>query len=275
MDDRWFRLGDHCRYLAKLMQYKSLFSYYKFGACCRFLQDATTSHVVKGASGIEANITSFMDYLEKLGLPVTKSVAESLLCEISDELAEYDEGSKLKTAHAAKLVKAVGTIRTTLDAEIQNVGAYTPTAKRLDLKKLMDAVPKLFAPGVFDNLPEIARFDLNEAGKCIAFERPTAAAFHILRATEDVLRFYYRTSVRSKRIKSLNWGPIVTDLRKRTRTKKYEILNNHLDNIRASFRNPTQHPEATYDIHEVQDVWSVCVDVINRMVKTLKKEDLI
>jgi hypothetical protein len=66
----------------------------------------------------------------------------------------------------------------------------------------------------------------------------------------------------------------VKDLRKRKRTKPFSVLNNHLDNIRDSFRNPTQHPEIRYDIHEVQDLWSVCVDVINRMVRTLNKEGL-
>src|SRR5687767_6428536 len=108
--------------------------------------------------------------------------------------------------------------------------------------------------------------------KCIAFERPTAAAFHILRGTEDVLRSYYRRMVRNGRIKSSMWGAIVQDLRKRGATKAHVTLNNHLDNIRSSFRNPTQHPEAIYDIHEVQDLWAVCIDVVNRMHKALVAE---
>jgi hypothetical protein len=153
------------------------------------------------------------------------------------------------------------------------VGAFTPTPKRLDLTRLLSDVSSLFAPDVFNALPSGARYDFSEAGKCIAFERATAAAFHILRATEDVLRFYYNGMVRHRRITSLMWGPIVIDLRKRTLTKQYEPLNNHLDNIRVSFRNPTQHPEAIYDVHEVQDLWAVCVDVVNRMIRTLKKEN--
>lgn len=65
------------------------------------------------------------------------------------------------------------------------------------------------------------------------------------------------------------WGPIVQDLRNKTKTRKHIALNNHLDNIRVSFRNPTQHPEALYDIHEVQDLLSVCIDVNNRMFKVI------
>jgi hypothetical protein len=117
-------------------------------------------------------------------------------------------------------------------------------------------------------LPTIARFDLDEAGKCIAFERPTAAAFHLLRATERVLVAFYEALARHKRAPRM-WGPMVTDLRKRKAAAQHEVLLNNLDNIRRSFRNPTQHPELTYDIHEVQDLWGLCIEAINRMVKVL------
>ena len=87
----------------------------------------------------------------------------------------------------------------------------------------------LFAPNVLNSLPPIAQFDFGEAGKCIAFERPTAAAFHILRATEGVLRFYYIRMIRHGRISTLMWGPVVADLRLHNLTRHYEALNNHLD----------------------------------------------
>ena len=187
------------------MEFKSLYSYCKFGACCRFLQDVThTTYTARGPNNVEANLNTFFQFLEELGLPVTTRVAESQLGELKVAIEDYEEGKRISAAHATELKTAIKLIRTTLDAEIKDVGAYSPTAKRIDLQKLLDEVPKLFAPTVFDALPDVARFDLNEAGKCIAFERPTAAAFHILRATEDVLRYYYRISVRSKRIKSLN-----------------------------------------------------------------------
>jgi hypothetical protein len=116
--------------------------------------------------------------------------------------------------------------------------------RRLEELELLNDVGSLFAPETFKAVPTIVQYDLAEAGKCIAFERPTAAAFHILRGTEGVLRHYYTRMVRHGAISERTWGPLVSDLRKRKLTKKYETLNNHLDNIRVSFRNPTQHPEA-------------------------------
>lgn len=94
----------------------------------------------------------------------------------------------------------------------------------------------------------------------------------MLRGTEDVLRFYYKQMIRRQRVSSLMWGPIVIDLRKRTITKKYTALNNNLDNIRSSYRNPTQHPDAIYDIQQAQDLWPICVEAINKMIGVLKDE---
>jgi hypothetical protein len=161
--------------------------------------------------------------------------------------------------------------RNTLEAELKGFVVYVITPKRVDVKKLLSDVPSLFSPGTFENLPDIARYDLTQAGTCTAYENSTAAGFHLMRATEAVLRAFYRHHVTRGHKESL-WGPIVKDLRRRrkfTGRDQYTALFNNLDNIRASFRNPTQHPEKIYDIHEAQDLWGLCIDVINRMAKDL------
>jgi len=150
--------------------------------------------------------------------------------------------------------------------------AFIVTDKRIDVEKLLDEVAGLFAPGTFAKLPEIAQYDFAESGKCIAFERPTAAAFHCLRATEAVLRYYYCSLVKQRR-PELMWGPMVDSLR-RSRKNPPAVLLSNLDNIRHSFRNPTAHPEARYDISEVQDLFNLCVEVVNRMVKDLEDRRL-
>ncbi|WP_421858593.1 hypothetical protein [Marinobacter salarius] len=254
------------------MKYQSLYKFYWFGTCLRYLQDAKKDIPIHGPGLIMENIESFFDLLDELELHVTKGLAHSKLDSWIQNQNNLGDDALLSVEGAGELVEYMRSIRETLEIEIDGIGAYTPTTKRLDLKRLLDAVPDFFAPNIYINLPEIAQYDFSEGGKCIAFERPTAAAFHILRATESVLRYYYENMIKSSRISSRMWGPIVNELRKRNLTKKYGPLNNHLDNIRDSFRNPTQHPEAMYDIHEVQDLWAVCIDVNNRMIKILKDE---
>jgi hypothetical protein len=115
---------------------------------------------------------------------------------------------------------------------------------------------------VYAKLPEVAQYDFGEAGKCIAFERPTAAAFHLMRGTEGVL---LRDRKRD-RVKPLLWGSMVNDMKNRRRKPPKELLQN-LGNIRESFRNSTQHPEKVYDIQETQDLFGLSVDVVNRMLR--------
>jgi len=175
----------------------------------------------------------------------------------------------LSEKDASTLSESITEIRKTLMAEMEGIFDYVITPKRLDIKKLLENIEGLFAPDVYNRMPEIARYDFQEAGKCISFDLPTAAAFHILRGTESVLRHYYYDKVKQKRV-DLLWGAIVTDLRKRTKTKTNQTLNNNLDNIKNAFRNPTQHPEKIYDISEVQDLFNLCVDVVNRMIQSIK-----
>lgn len=248
--------------------------YYTFGTEMRYLQDAHASFLIDGDSYVRENIQRFLNNLQALELKVTERASWRLI-DFLNNLESSDESPSLGEEKASLLREIMNEIRHTLDAEIAGMSAYTVTPKRLDSEKLLQNVSHLFAPDVFQLFSDIAKYDFNEAGKCIAFERPTAAAFHILRATEANLRLYYKNMVRQNRITSEMWGNIVADLREKNRTKKYTILNNQLDNIRHSFRNPTQHPEAIYDIHEVQDLLSICVDVNNRMFRTLLDEDRI
>jgi hypothetical protein len=175
-----------------------------------------------------------------------------------------DRDAALTAEQRAKLVQSVNDIRMTLMAEARGKVAFVTVEKRLDITKLLDDVRALVTPEAFDKLRGVAQLDLNEAGKCIAFERPTAAAFHLLRATEDVLSQFYCGVVKRNRVSPLLWDPMVKGLEARRQPPPRPLLQN-LTNIRQSFRNPTQHPEKSYDIEEVQDLWGICIDVIRRM----------
>ena len=250
------------------MKTKSIFEYYFFGTSLRYLQDVQADWLVgdhPSGWGIRTNLSKFLEALEDLGLQVT-SRACGELTKLLEELSKPGQGSGLSEDQARRLSEQMDRIRTTLDAELQGFEAYVVTPKRIDVARLLKDVPSLFSPGTFAKLPDIARYDLTEAGKCIAFERPTAAAFHLLRATEAILRAYYLERVHRNRA-TLMWGPMVADLRTRKVLKIPETLLTNLDDIRITFRNPTQHPEKVYDIDEVQDLWGRCTDVISRMAR--------
>ena len=252
------------------MEAKSILSYYQFGTGIRYLQDASKGHTIHGESYILDNMRATINHFDTLGLQVTRRAAREFIS-LGKELSETEKDAKLTAEQASKLSLVVTDLRKTLEAEVEGFEAFLISPKRIDTKKLLECVEELFSPNVFDEIPEIARYDFEQAGKCIAFELPTSAAFHILRGTESVLRHFYCDQVKQKR-GSMMWGPIIVDLRKRTKTKKHTTLINNLENIKNSFRNPTQHPEKIYDIQEAQDLLSLCIDVINRMIKVTTGE---
>jgi hypothetical protein len=259
------------------METKSISNYFFFGLSFWYLREVQAGYSIHSTPDdklgyVLCSIDEFISYLDELNLPVTRTVSKNRLVILQEMLKATDKDSVLDEKQAKELQEIAKELETTLIAELAGLSAYVVTSKRIDVDKLQNNVHLLFAPAVFEKLPTVAQFDLREAGKCIVFERSTAAAFHLMRATESVLREYYLFHVKRNRVKVLLWGAITKKLQSKSKflkDEKRQVLFKNLDNIRLSFRNPTQHPEKIYDIQEVQDLWGLCVDVINRMAAEL------
>ncbi len=220
-----------------------------------------------GEAGVLFNIERLLSKMDELKLQVTSGLsASSQLREFRDELALGAQDATLSDEQAKALGELMNAMRPTIDSELCTFSAFIVADKRWHVDKLLGAVGELFRPNVFDSLPEMAQIDFEEAGRCIAFECSTAAAFHLLRGTESVLRACYASFVKQKRlpIEKRMWGPMVEQMRRRRRRPPAPLLDN-LDNIRRNYRNPTQHPELVYDIHQTQDLLGLCIDVVNQM----------
>jgi hypothetical protein len=252
------------------MKTETINKYVILGTTIRFLQDTTEQFDVFGEFGLLSNIDGFFEHLAELDMNVTLRFSTELQ-EFKDKIElKREEGEKLTTEECRELSRIMTEVRKVFIAEGKGIYAFITTEKRFDINKLLNEIHKVFSPDTFENLPDIAQYDYKEAGKCIAFERSTAGAFHLLRGTEDVLRIYYKKFLRAN-AGNKTWGRMINDLRAKNRGKlPNPVTLNHLDNIRDSFRNPTQHPEKRYDIQEVQDLLGVCIDVINRMTKEIK-----
>ena len=247
------------------MEAKPLTSYIWFGLTLRYLIDAQAGWSIHGSPVILGNAERVIEYLTDLNLLVSLR-ASNQLRGIIDEFKTLPPDAKLNAEQAGRLRLIMKDLKRVVEAEAGGKFTFTVSEKRLDVEKLLEDVSALFGAEVFYSLPDIAQYDFGEAGLCVAFARPTAAAFHLLRGTESVLRQFYCSKVKRDRVTPLLWGPMVDHLRKR-REPPPDVLLNNLDNIRVSFRNPTQHPELRYDLDEAQDLFGLCIEVVNRMTK--------
>ena len=239
-----------------------IWDYIRLGTSVRYLQDVKDGYSIHSVHGVKDNIARFLEEVERTGLPVTLRAASDLSVILSNFEGRSIE-SVMTVDDAIGVGQEMTNIRLTLSAEARGIEALLVSDKNYTVKKLTDDIWSLFRPEAYAFCPEIAKLDFEEAGKLIAYERPTAAAFHMMRGLEDVLKKYYCRKVRSNRA-ALMWGPMVASLRSINRPPPVELLD-HLDNIRRNFRNPTQHPEKVYDLREAQDLLSVSIDVVNRI----------
>ena len=111
--------------------------------------------------------------------------AQSELVPLRNFLADTPDDYTLSGAEASNLMRVTSDLRRTLEAEAGGTVAYILRDKRYDVTKLLTDVSDLLDERVYGWLPDIARYDFSEAGRCIAMETPTAAAFHLLRGTES------------------------------------------------------------------------------------------
>ena len=56
----------------------------------------------------------------------------------------------------------------------------------------------------------------------------------------------------------------------RLRNAVPKTLLDACDYVRINFRNPTAHPEAKYTLDEAQSLFSLCADIVNRLITDLK-----
>ena len=131
--------------------------------------------------------------------------------------------------------------------------------------------------------PQISRnfasavFDLEEAAKCLAVLRPTASAFHSMRALEVAIKALARFLSIADPTKSVerNWNFVLKAIKDGIDTKYpnsvsrgprsegalVEGIYANLDAVRNPWRNATMHNENIYQMEEADHILK-CVNVL-------------
>lgn len=165
------------------MESKSIHRYIYLGTVLRYIQDVKAESSNYTSKNVVEHIDKFLALLDEFNLPVAlratndlKKFREKIL---SSDIE--DENSKLNSTEARELSKIMQNLDWLIASEASGKIAFIVTDKRMDVNKLLSNVSSLMAPDVFNSLPPIAQYDFKEAGRCIAFDVPTAAAFHLMR----------------------------------------------------------------------------------------------
>jgi hypothetical protein len=124
------------------------------------------------------------------------------------------------------------------------------------------------ADAIYDGLPirppSDALSDTKEAGRCLAFELPTAAGFHIARATEAVVLMYMNEyQCPPPPDSARNWGRYHQIL---SNAQADEKILNHFEQLRKLHRNPLVHPEESLTRDDAESFWAMCGSLMRAMI---------
>jgi hypothetical protein len=138
----------------------------------------------------------------------------------------------------------------------------------------------LFESFVTDIYPQLT-YDIVEAGNCLALDRTTACAFHLMRVMEfGVQRFGQKLGV--PLVNESVWQVIMDGVNKRIvsmpdkpAAKKrlkvtYADVSGHLYSVKVAWRNPVMHPKKTYTTEEARRLFDTVKAFMNVLVKMLK-----
>lgn len=148
---------------------------------------------------------------------------------------------------------------------------YVQDKKPFSTLALITEGETLFPPDLVYKVPE-AIHDLLAAGKCLAFEVGTAAAFHIHRATEAVLRRYWEavtSNAPKPRTRSIG---VYLAAMKRLACGDSKVVA-ALSQMNELHRNPTIHPEAHLDMSEAIALVGIANSVVAAMLKEIPRDE--
>jgi hypothetical protein len=181
---------------------------------------------------------------------------------------QTDFQKKLEYLEVVHVTAALNDFETVLRSELVNADVYFVTRKAgYDTSVLIWNAEVNFAKELPVKVP-LAIPDIREAGKCLAFEMSTAAGFHVLRATEAVIRAYWTTVSKGKpHPKQKNLGVYLKNMQEK-KLGNAKVLAT-LQQIKDLHRNPLAHPEETLTLDEAVGLFGIVQSAINAMLKEI------
>lgn len=222
-------------------------------------------------------IMSFLNNSQRVDLKDSRELAQKLLKELNDYLIilTFPPEDVLQKEFFPKMAinNFLREFEGVFEEESKRLGAFLITQKGIyHTVKLISDASEHFEPEVLKHLPSTAIYDLQEAGKCLAFECPTAMAYHILRAIEAVILKYYETLTgHAWSKKQKGWWLYIDALKTLPSNPVPPSITQRLNEIREYERNPIAHPEFILELKQAIPFFNLGCSVIPLMVDEIEK----
>jgi hypothetical protein len=195
-----------------------------------------------------------------------EKLVRSLLMAIADNSSKGVHESVFGPDVESDAKWKIGHFESMFDKELHDFPIFSVEEKgNFSLSRLLTGASQGYPPGALSKLGSNIINEIDESGRCIAFSRPTAAAFHILRALELLAKAFIETrGLQEPPPNRCNWGEYIQILRNGGSPREITDL---LQIIKDNYRNPIMHPDETLDQEKASSLFNICgsaVEVICR-----------
>ncbi|WP_139275996.1 hypothetical protein [Pararhizobium antarcticum] len=175
----------------------------------------------------------------------------------------------------SEIPRKIDSFRSVFEAESHDVDVYSVGQIAIyKTQALVSNASHVIPDEIRSEMPEEAIKEFDDAGRCLAFDLPTACGFHALRATELVIDAYLKDFGVTKSMKSWNdFIKAVQDLieAKNKEPKPSQKVGAMLDRMRSLDRNPLMHPRDALDAVGANHLFSLSAITVAEMIKDARR----
>ena len=245
-------------------------------------EKAKVGDVLFSVWGVPPKLEKFVN--DDNGFGTCKRVAGEFLVAINDWVSTYamvngqyssdkfDE--ELFSYQWGGMSKKLGAFKSVFEAECHEVDVYS--VGQIAIYKTRDLVAnasQAIAEDFRNGMSSEALKEFDDAGRCLAFDLPTACGFHALRGTELVMDDYLKAFGVTKRL--VSWNEYIKAAEELTASKgagpkPSKKVTAMLDRMRSLDRNPLMHPRDELDTASAGQLFSLAAITVAEMVKDMR-----
>lgn len=208
---------------------------------------------------------------DTLSLKGSRSSAQALsdyLGKIIDPQLLQSRGSMIvDPAVLATLTNLLTHFGNVLSSELALANVYfAATVRGWDMSIMTEQAELLLSEKARGALTDDEIKDVREAGRCLAFDVPTSAAFHLYRALESVALKYISLFKITLKPSDRNLGNYIRILKDNGIDPKITTM---LEHIKDEYRNPAIHPGTFFEVDGAASQFALIQSAIHMMVEDL------